>query len=70
MGTTVVGVPYATSEAFKAIYDVTEDEMQALRRFVPDWSKNSTILPIRGDDGKLKYIDFSHANAYDTMIVP
>ena len=70
MGTTVVGVPYATSEAFKAIYDVTEDEMQALRRFVPDWSKNSTILPIRGDDGKLKYIDFSHANAYDTMIRP
>ena len=70
MGTTVVGVPYATSEAFKAIYDVTEDEMQALRRFVPDWSRNSTILPIRGDDGKLKYIDFSHANAYDTMIRP
>ena len=70
MGTTVVGVPYATSEAFKAIYDVTEDEMQALRRFVPDWSKNSTILPMRGEDGKLKYIDFSHANAYDTMIRP
>lgn len=70
MGTTVVGVPYATSEAFKAIYDVSEDEMQALRRFVPDWSKNSTILPMRGEDGKMKYIDFSHANAYDTMIRP
>ena len=70
LGTTVVGVPYATTEAFKALYDVTEDEMQALRRFVPDWSKNSTLVPIRGEDGKLKYIDFSHANAYDTMIRP
>ena len=70
MGTTVVGVPYATSEAFKAIYDVSEDEMQALRRFVPDWSKNSTILPMRAEDGTMKYIDFSHANAYDTMIRP
>lgn len=70
LGTTVVGVPYATTEAFKVLYDVTEDEMQALRRFVPDWSKNSTLVPIRGEDGKLKYIDFSHANAYDTIIRP
>jgi len=68
--TTVVGVPAATVASFQAIHDVTEDEMQALRRFVPDWSKNSTLVPIRGDDGKLKYIDFSHANAYDAMIRP
>jgi hypothetical protein len=69
-GTTVLGVPLATVSAFQAIHNVTEDEMQALRRFVPDWSKNSTLVPIRGDDGKLKYIDFSHANAYDAMIRP
>lgn len=70
LGTTVVAIPYGTVEAAKAIYDVTEDEMKALRRFVPDWSKNSTLVPIRGEDGELKYIDFSHANAYDTMIRP
>ena len=70
LGTTVVAVPYGTVEAAKAIYGVTEDEMQAMRRFVPDWSKNSTLVPIRGEDGDLKYIDFSHANAYDTMIRP
>lgn len=70
LGTTVVAVPYGTVEAAKAIYGVTEDEMQAMRRFVPDWSKNSTLVPIRGEDGNLKYIDFSHANAYDTMIRP
>ncbi len=69
-GTTVLGVPLATVSAFQAIHNVSEDEMQALRRFVPDWSKNSTLVPIRGDDGKLKYIDFSHANAYDNMIRP
>ena len=70
LGTTVVAIPYGTVEAAKAIYGVTEDEMQAMRRFVPDWSKNSTLVPIRGEDGDLKYIDFSHANAYDTMIRP
>ncbi len=70
-GTTVVGVPYGTVEAAKAIYDVSEDEMEAMRRFVPDWSKNSTLVPIRDDEtGELKYVDFSHANAYDTMIRP
>ena len=44
--------------------------MEALKRFVPKWSKNSTLLPIRTDDGKMKYVDFSHANAYDLMIRP
>ena len=70
LASTVVGVPYGTVEAFKAIHDVTDEEMSALRRFVPEWSKNSTLVPIRADDGTLKYIDFSHANAYDTLIRP
>ena len=69
-GATTVAVPYATAEAFKALYDITEEEMQAIKRYVPDWSKNSTIVPIRTEDGKLKYVDFSHANAYDTLIRP
>ena len=55
---------------FKALYDVTEEEMEAIKRYVPDWSKNSTIVPIRTEDGKLKYVDFSHANAYDTLTRP
>ena len=69
-GATTVAVPYATVEMFKALYDVTEEEMQAIKRYVPDWSKNSTIVPIRTEDGKLKYVDFSHANAYDTLTRP
>ena len=38
--------------------------------FVPDWSKNSTLVPIRGEDGELRYIDFSHSNAYDVIARP
>ena len=70
MGTTVLAVPYGTVEAFKVLHDVTEEEIAAMRRFVPDWSKNSTLIPLRDEDGQLKYVDFSHANAYDTMIRP
>ena len=69
-GATTVAVPYATVEGFKALYDVSEEELQAIKRYVPDWSKNSTIVPIKTKDGKFKYVDFSHANAYDTLIRP
>ena len=67
LATTVTVVPTAMVEGAKAIYDVTEDEINALRRFVPEWSKNSTLVPIRDDDGSLSYVDFSHTNAYDVI---
>ena len=63
-------VPTGIVEGFKAAYDVTEDEMQALRQFVPEWSKNSTLIPMRDEDGTLRYIDFSHSNVYDTVARP
>ena len=71
MAATTLAVPYAAAEGAKALYNVTEDEMGALRRFVPEWSKNSTLIPIRDKEtGQLKYIDFSHMNAYDTITRP
>ena len=68
--TTVAAIPMATSAAFQALYDVTDEEREAIRRFAAQWSKNSTLLPIKQEDGSFKYIDFSHANAYDTLIRP
>ena len=70
MATTLTVVPAATVEGAKWIYDVSEDEIQALRQFVPDWSKNSTLIPIRTEDDELRYIDFSHSNAYDVIARP
>tara|TARA_B110000858_G_scaffold196159_1_gene254269 strand:- start:26 stop:1573 length:1548 start_codon:yes stop_codon:yes gene_type:complete len=68
--TTVAAVPYATSQMFGALYDVTDEERDSIRRYVADWSKNSTLLPIKNKDGTFAYVDFSHANAYDTLIRP
>jgi len=70
MATTLTVVPAAVAEGAKALYNVTEDEIAALREFVPEWSKNSTLVPIRSDDGDLRYIDFSHSNAYDVIARP
>jgi len=70
MATTLTVVPATIVEGAKALYDVSEEEINALRQFVPDWSKNSTIVPIRDDDGELRYVDFSHSNAYDVIARP
>jgi len=70
MAFTLAAVPTIAVEGAKAIYDVTEEEVQALRQFVPEWSKNSTLIPIKTDDGELRYIDFSHSNAYDVIARP
>jgi len=71
MGLTTAAVPIGTVKAAQMIYDVTDDEIEAMRRYVADWSKNSTLIPLRDEEtGDLKYIDFSHANAYDTIARP
>ena len=70
MATTLTAVPIAVTEGAKALYDVTSEEIDAMRRFVPEWSKNSTIVPLRLDDGELRYIDFSKSNAYDVIARP
>tara|TARA_Y100000401_G_scaffold47614_1_gene36794 strand:- start:9810 stop:13787 length:3978 start_codon:yes stop_codon:yes gene_type:complete len=69
--TFVTGAPVALTEGAKALYDVSQDELDALRRFVPEWSKNSTLIPVRDEEtGDLRYIDFSHSNAYDVIARP
>ena len=69
--TTVAAIPLGTAAAFQALYDVTDDEREAIRRFAAQWSKNSTLLPIKDKEtGDFKYVDFSHANAYDTLLRP
>ena len=70
-GLTVGGIPKIMQEGFKAMHDVDEEEMEALRGVVPEWSKNSTLLPMgRDKNGYLKYVDFSYSNAYDTLLRP
>mgnify|MGYP003134895168 FL=1 len=70
-GATVGAVPNALRETGKALNNVTEDEMEALKRYVPEWSENSTLIPVgRDKKGYLRYLDFSYSNAYDTLTRP
>ncbi len=70
MAFTMAAVPYGATKLGQTLYDVSEEQLAAIRRFVAPWSKNSTIIPIKDEEGNWKYIDFSHANAYDTLLKP
>ena len=70
LGTVLYIAPNVIQSGFQILNDVTNEQLQALKQYLPQWSKNSTILPIRTKKGELKYIDFSHGNAYDVATRP
>ena len=70
MGATTAALPLATVSMFQAIYNIADEELEAMRRYVPEWSKNSVLVPFKNDEGKFSYVDFSHLNAYDTLTRP
>lgn len=71
MATTSIAVPATVAKAAETIYDISEEQLEAMRRYVPQWSKNSVLIPIKDKEtGELKYVDFSHTNAYDTLYRP
>jgi hypothetical protein len=69
-GTAVTTIPPALVEIFRGMYGITRDELAAMRRFLPEWSRESTIIPQKDKDGNYYYTDFSHGFAYDTIVNP
>ena len=70
MAATTAALPLGTVAMFQALGDISDDELEAMRRYVPEWSKNSVLVPFKDKDGKFSYVDFSHLNAYDTLTRP
>ena len=68
-GITYAVLPPVAVETFRGLYGITRDQLSAIREVLPTWSEDNTILPIY-EDGKYKYIDFSHGFFYDTMLQP
>jgi hypothetical protein len=70
MAATTAVLPMGTVAMFQTLNDVSDEELNAMRRYVPEWSKNSVLVPFKDKEGKLSYVDFSHLNAYDTLTRP
>ena len=66
---TYAAFPLAAMKAGSALYGIGRDTLAAMREILPTWSEDNTIIGVY-EDGKYKYIDFSHGFFYDTMIAP
>jgi len=69
-GITVATIPPALVEIFRGMYGITREQLAAMRRFLPEWSRESTIIPSKDKEGNYYYTDFSHGFAYDTVVNP
>ena len=56
-------------EGAQLVTGVTNETINSLKEFLPTWSENSTIIPIK-QGGQIYYMDYSHSNAYDFLTRP
>ena len=61
--------PLVAMKAGSALYGIGREKLAAMREILPTWSEDNTIIGVY-ENGKYKYIDFSHGFFYDTMIAP
>ena len=64
-----VGLGKGVEEAAQLVSGTSNKTINAMKQFLPEWSKNSTLIPVK-QDGQLYFIDFSHTNAYDFLTRP
>jgi len=70
------GVGSAAQAIGQAISDVDEEDIEAARKFLPDWAQNNLIIPIvkksEEEGGGFDFIDGSYIMVYDDLarVVP
>ena len=67
---TVTGLTYALDKFGQMMSGVTNDKMDALRRFVAPFQKNSELMPIAKDNEELSYIDVSYTSPWEIVYQP
>jgi len=67
---TVTGLTYAMDKFGQMMSGVTNDKMDALRRFVAPFQKNSELMPISKDNKELSYIDVSYTSPWEIVYQP
>jgi hypothetical protein len=58
------------NEGFNTVNGFTEDALQAVKQFVPEWSENSNIILLNDDPKNIQYLDLSYTYPYDIFHRP
>ena len=69
-GTAVTVIPPAVTEIFRGLYGIGRDQVEAVRDFLPEWSKDDTVVVTKDKEGNFYSNNFSHGFAYDTVTNP
>ncbi len=64
-----IGSGKIVEETAQFMTGVSNETLNSLREYLPEWSKNSTLIPIK-QGNQIYYIDYSHSNAYDYLTRP
>jgi hypothetical protein len=69
---TTMAAPTAIQQTAMMLSGVEKDQLDAVRRSGPEWSRNSRLIPTSVDkDGNLTgYVDYSYTNPYDYLQRP
>lgn len=58
-----VALPFAMAMLFAAMYDVDDDDVEKLRKALPEWMRkkqNSLVLPYKDEAGRWQFFDFGY----------
>jgi hypothetical protein len=67
---TISGFSYAIGKLGQMAHDISNDKMDALRRFVAPFQKNSELMPIGADGEQISYIDVSYTSPWEILHQP
>jgi hypothetical protein len=66
----VFGVTYASGKLGQMISGVAKEKLDALRRFVAPFQKNSELMPISKNNKEMSYIDISYTSPWEIIQQP
>jgi hypothetical protein len=70
-GTAAYGVGAAAQAIGQAVSDIDDEDIEAARKFLPDWAQNNLIIPIEkkteAEGGGFDFIDGSYIAVYDDL---
>ena len=69
-GTAVAVIPPTVTEVFRGLYGITREQLKGVRDFLPEWSRDDTVVVTKDKEGNYYANNFSHGFAYDTITNP
>ena len=60
----MLSLPSIAAIAFKSLSGISDEEEEAIRRMLPFWNRNSTLLFQRGENGEIKFTDYGYVDPF------